>query len=128
MSKEDVKKFYDHVVSNPSALQSLTAAPTVDDIYRIAVNDAAALGLNFTEAEAREWADANRPQPKADGELSDEHLESVAGGKGGSGSVSIGGSSGVNVSGSYDAGNVAQTAINAVSSAASTVSSWFSGW
>ncbi len=90
MSKAHVEKFAELVGKDPALLAKLgldkanadaaAASASAAAFITNAVTEAKALGLNFTEEEARAYV-AAEAKAAASGELSDTQLEEVAGGK-----------------------------------------------
>lgn len=80
MSKTSLEAFHTHLKHHPLQLQQLLeGAPDTEKLIQRAIACACEQGLAFTPQEAREWLQQNGPL--ADQELSDNQLESVAGGK-----------------------------------------------
>ena len=90
MTTAHVEKFAELVSKDPALLAKLgldkvnaddaAAAASEEALITNAVKEAKALGLQFTQDEARAFMDAER-KAEASGELSDTQLEAVAGGK-----------------------------------------------
>ena len=82
MSVAHAQKYYDLVSKDTALLESLSAGTqSADDFIARVVADAKKSGLEFSAEEAKQYLDEQSAK-KADGELSDQQLEAVAGGKG----------------------------------------------
>lgn len=81
MSVQNVEAFYKHALKNPALVQSLQGLPDAETFERTAVDLGKCAGFQFSAEEARGWITAQLAK-EADGELSDDELEAVAGGKG----------------------------------------------
>ena len=91
MTTAHVEKFAELIGKDPALFAKLkvtadaaAAAASAAAFITNAVKEAKALGLEFTEEEAREYL-AEESKAEAEGALSDTQLEAVAGGKGVSG-------------------------------------------
>jgi hypothetical protein len=83
MSQAHAQKYYDIVAKDPALLESLGAGTkSADEFIARAIAAAKQQGLEFSAEEATTYLEA-QDADKADGELSDQQLEAVAGGKGG---------------------------------------------
>jgi predicted ribosomally synthesized peptide with nif11-like leader len=80
MSQVNVKDFYLAVVQDPALKQQIIAAPDRPSLVSTAVKLGKEKGYNFTEQEVEDWLTNSANQSRPDG-LSDEDLESIAGGK-----------------------------------------------
>ena len=81
MSQAHAEKYYEIASKDPALLESLGAgAQSADEFIARAVAAAKQQGLSFTAEEARLYLSGQADQ-QADGELSDQQLEAVAGGK-----------------------------------------------
>lgn len=81
MSDVEVKKFYEIAKADPQIMRRLIEGePPPDELVERAIAEASLLGISFTPAEGSAWLDARKPTDKD--ELSDQQLETVAGGKG----------------------------------------------
>ena len=81
MSIDSVNQFYQEVMQEPALLQQFQAAPDQESLANMAVKVSQQKGYSFTVAEV-EQALAAQSAASETGELSDEQLETVAGGKG----------------------------------------------
>jgi hypothetical protein len=92
MSQAHAQKYYDIVAKDPALLDSLGAGTkSADEFIARAIAAAKQQGLEFSAEEAKTYLEAQEAD-SADGELSDQQLEAVAGGKGGKKScIKIGG-------------------------------------
>jgi predicted ribosomally synthesized peptide with nif11-like leader len=82
MSVQNIDAFYKQVLKNPELAKGIADAADRDIFVRQAVENGTAAGFEFTREEARVWLDEKLAK-EAKGELMDEELETVAGGKGG---------------------------------------------
>ena len=83
MSQAHAQKYYEIVAKDSALLDSLgEGTKFADEFIARAVAAAKQQGLEFTAEEAKTYM-ASQEAEKADGELSDQQLEAVAGGKGG---------------------------------------------
>jgi predicted ribosomally synthesized peptide with nif11-like leader len=81
MSQAHAQKFYEIVAKDPALLESLgEGTNSSDEFLAKAVAAAKTQGLEFTVQEARHYVEKEMAKSK-DGELSDQQLEAVAGGK-----------------------------------------------
>lgn len=82
MSLAHAQKFYEIASKDPGLVQKLTQGnKTADDFVAKIVAEAKRQGLEVSNKEASEFIQANLKDIKPGGELSDQQLESVAGGK-----------------------------------------------
>jgi hypothetical protein len=82
MSLAHAQKYYDIVAKDPALLESLgDGAQSVEEFVQRAIQAASQQGLVFTAQEARSYL-AEQSAVHEAGELSDQQLEEVAGGKG----------------------------------------------
>jgi hypothetical protein len=80
MSKASVHKYFELVANDSSQAQAIGAGvESADEFIAQAVAAAAKKGLEFSPQEVADYLDGAMT-PKADGELSDQQLEEVAGG------------------------------------------------
>lgn len=82
MSVQNIDAFYKHALKNPALAQSLQGLPDMPTFERTAVDLGKAAGFDFSAEEAQQWI-SQKLAREASGELSDDELEAVAGGKGG---------------------------------------------
>jgi predicted ribosomally synthesized peptide with nif11-like leader len=81
MSQAHAQKYYELVAKDPALLESLAEGTNSSDEFLARVVAAAKQqGLEFTVEEAKTYLESAGNE-KADGELSDQQLEAVAGGK-----------------------------------------------
>jgi predicted ribosomally synthesized peptide with nif11-like leader len=81
LSLQNIEAFYKQALKNPHLLRGLETATDGPSFGRIAVDLGKAAGFEFTPDEAQSWV-SEKFTGRADGELVDEELEAVAGGKG----------------------------------------------
>ena len=87
MSQAHAAKYYEICAKDPALLKSLgDGTKSAEEFLARAVAAAKQQGLEFTAEEARTYMEAQHVE-KGSGELSDQQLEAVAGGKGGGGGV-----------------------------------------
>jgi predicted ribosomally synthesized peptide with nif11-like leader len=91
MSVESVNQFYQQVIQEPALRQQFQAAPDRESLANLAVEVGQQKGYNFTAEEVKQALTAQSVISEA-GELSDQQLETVAGGsgKGGNGERLLG--------------------------------------
>lgn len=138
MSREHIEKFYEVAVNDPAMVgQIVQGVQTPDEFVERTVAIAGNQGFAFDKAEAMAWIEEQR-EMKANGELSDFQLQSVAGGsvKDAVSTVTdelkkvepfnaiIGGAE--TVGGSLD--NAFQPVNDALNDAANTVGDWLASW
>ena len=83
MSEAHAQKYYELVAKDPALLESLgEGTKSADEFIARAIAAAKQQGLEFTAEEASTYMEAQAAE-KGGGELSDQQLEAVAGGKGG---------------------------------------------
>jgi len=81
MSQAHAQKYYELVAKDPALLASLgEGTHSSEEFLAKVVAAAKTQGLEFTAQEARQYVDVQMANSK-DGELSDQQLEAVAGGK-----------------------------------------------
>jgi predicted ribosomally synthesized peptide with nif11-like leader len=78
MSDEHVKRFLEELARDAGMQGALTAARSQDELIANAVRLAAERGLQFSPAEFEAYLRRAAP---ASGELSEEHLDAIAGGE-----------------------------------------------
>jgi predicted ribosomally synthesized peptide with nif11-like leader len=81
MSFESVNQFYQEVMQDPALLEQFQSAPDRESLANLAVEVGLQNGYSFTIDEVEQALAAQNAASEA-GELSDEQLEAVAGGKG----------------------------------------------
>lgn len=81
MSTENIEKFYALAYQNPALVEGLKAVTEVEAYTKLAIELGAANGCDFNAAEVAAWTAAKAAAISA-GELDDQQLEAVAGGKG----------------------------------------------
>ncbi|HAA33514.1 MAG TPA: Nif11-like leader peptide family natural product precursor [Cyanobacteria bacterium UBA8553] len=81
MSVKSIEQFYQEVMQEPALLEQFQAAPDQESLVNIAVEVGQQKGYSFTTSEVEQALVAQNAVSEA-GELSDEQLEAVAGGKG----------------------------------------------
>jgi predicted ribosomally synthesized peptide with nif11-like leader len=81
MSFESVNQLYQKVMQEPALLEKFQSAPDHESLVNLAVEVGQQKGYSFTASEV-EQALAAQNAASETGELSDEQLEAVAGGKG----------------------------------------------
>ncbi|HAA33512.1 MAG TPA: Nif11-like leader peptide family natural product precursor [Cyanobacteria bacterium UBA8553] len=81
MSVDSVNQFYQEVMQEPALLQQFQAAPDQESLANMAMKVSQQKGYSFTIDEVEQALAAQNTVSEA-GELSDEQLETVAGGKG----------------------------------------------
>lgn len=83
MSQAHAAKYYEICAKDPALLESLgEGTKSAEEFIARAVAAAKQQGLEFTAEEAKTYMEAQEVE-KGSGELSDQQLEAVAGGKGG---------------------------------------------
>ncbi len=90
MSAQNLENFTSFVMSDATLRERLASAPDLDSATKIASQIAQEKGYDLTVEEVKSKLEEIY-RANQSGELSDELLEAVAGGKGASGSVSYGG-------------------------------------
>jgi predicted ribosomally synthesized peptide with nif11-like leader len=80
MSVQNIEAFYKQVLKNPALANGLDTATDTASFGRIAAEMGEAAGFKFSAEEAGTWI-CEKLARQADGELDDEELEAVAGGK-----------------------------------------------
>jgi predicted ribosomally synthesized peptide with nif11-like leader len=80
MSVETVNQFYQQVMQEPALRQQFQAAPDRESLANLAVEVGQQNGYSFTTEEVKQALVAQSAASEI-GELSDEQLEAVAGGK-----------------------------------------------
>jgi predicted ribosomally synthesized peptide with nif11-like leader len=80
MSVETVNQFYQEVMQEPALLQQFQSAPDRESLANMAVEVGLQNGYSFTVEEVKQALAAQSAASEA-GELSEEQLEAVAGGK-----------------------------------------------
>jgi predicted ribosomally synthesized peptide with nif11-like leader len=80
MSFESVNQFYQEVMQEPALLEQFQSAPDQESLANMAVEMGQQNGYSFTIDEVKQALAAQSAASEA-GELSDEQLEAVAGGK-----------------------------------------------
>jgi hypothetical protein len=81
MSQAHAQKYYDLVAKDPALLESLgEGTKSADEFIARAIAAAKQQGLEFSADEAKEFM-ASQADDREEGELSDQQLEAVAGGK-----------------------------------------------
>jgi hypothetical protein len=127
MSQAHIEQFYG-IASKDGALfnKMMAGAGDPDAFLDNAVKEAGARGFTFTKEEATAWIERQK-QINADGELSDQQLEAVAGGKGDGGAAL-----GRGLTAAGNAGPLSPTSLSALGNAFTSVgqnfTSFFSGW
>lgn len=81
MSTENIEKFYALAYQNPALVEGLKAVTDREAYTKLAIELGAANGYDFNAAEVAAWT-AEKAATIAAGELDDQQLEAVAGGKG----------------------------------------------
>jgi predicted ribosomally synthesized peptide with nif11-like leader len=80
MSTATLNQFYQEVVSDRALQQRFQSINNREGVVNMAVELSHENGYNFTSKEVEEWLNTHSPDG-ASGELKDEELEAVAGGK-----------------------------------------------
>jgi predicted ribosomally synthesized peptide with nif11-like leader len=80
MSFESVNQFYQEVMQEPALLEQFQSAPDQESLVNMAVEVGQQNGYSFTVDQVKQALAAQSAASEA-GELSDEQLEAVAGGK-----------------------------------------------
>ncbi|MEG4328984.1 Nif11-like leader peptide family RiPP precursor [Microcoleus sp. AT3-A2] len=80
MSIATLNQFYQEVVSDQALQQRFQSVTNRAGVVNMAVELSQENGYNFTSKEVEEWLNTHSPDA-ASGELKDEELEAVAGGK-----------------------------------------------
>ena len=120
MSQAHIEQFYAIAAKDPALFNKMIANTDDPDVFLAnAVKEARALGYSFTVEEANAWIKKQK-EIGASGELSDQQLEAVAGGKGDGGAAL-----GRGLTAAANAGPLSPSSLQKLGNALTNL---FSGW